>query len=99
MGSNRQESVRLRRDLGGVLEQEAVCRVGIDLHPGIGDEAGQQVAELGRDHQVAVALDHRVGLLIPVSRWSAAWFGMPHSTIASYCASRTVTLVGASRPS
>jgi hypothetical protein len=65
MGSNRQESVRLRRDLGGVLEQEAVCRVGIDLHPGIGDEAGQQVAELGRDHQVAVTLDDQRRALDP----------------------------------
>jgi hypothetical protein len=40
-----------------------------------------------------------VGFLIPVSRCSAAWSGIPHSTIASYCASRAASLVGASRPS
>ena len=57
-----QECVDFPRDLGRVLEQEAVCRVGVDPDLRVRDEAGHQVAELGRDHQVAVALDDQRGI-------------------------------------
>jgi hypothetical protein len=40
-----------------------------------------------------------VGLSIRISRCMAAWSGIPHSTIASYCASRAASVVAASRPS
>ena len=40
-----------------------------------------------------------VGLLMLVSRCNVPWSGIPHSTIASSCASRAASLVGVSRPS
>src|SRR3954453_18951470 len=38
-----------------------------------------------------------VGLSMPPRRWRAPWSGMPHSTTASYWASRATRVVGVSR--
>jgi hypothetical protein len=41
-----------------MLEQEPVCRVGVDLHPGARDQACEQVGVAGQDHRVAVTVRH-----------------------------------------
>ena len=43
-------------ELGVVLEQEAVRRVRVDLHPRLLDQAGKQIGEVRQDHPVAVAV-------------------------------------------
>src|ERR1700734_1014267 len=45
-------------ELGVVLEQEPVRRVGVDLDLCVRDQAGEQGGEVGQDHRVAVAVGH-----------------------------------------
>ena len=45
-------------ELGVMLEQEAVRRVGVDLQPRVRDQAREQVRVPGQDHRVAVAVRH-----------------------------------------
>src|SRR4051794_31032626 len=57
----RKERVDVADELGVVLEQESVRRVGVDLHPRLRDQAGEQVGEVRRDHRVAVAVGQKHG--------------------------------------
>jgi hypothetical protein len=58
----RQERVDIGRELGVMLEQEAVCCVRVDLDPRVRNEACQQVRLVRRDHGIAVAVGHEYGL-------------------------------------
>src|SRR5271170_1617377 len=48
-----EESADVGGELGVVLEQESVCRVGVDLQLSPRDQAGQQVGVVRQDHRVA----------------------------------------------
>ena len=58
VGSGAQESVDFRAELGRVLEEEPMPRVGIDAEPGIGQVSGEQVAVLRGDHHIVVTVGH-----------------------------------------
>src|SRR5277367_767712 len=49
-------------EFAGVLKQESERSVGVDFHPGLGNETGQQIGEVRQDHRVAVTSgdEHRV---------------------------------------
>src|SRR6185312_16753756 len=53
-----EEDLDVSGELRVMLEQEPVRRVRVDLHPGLRDQARQQVGVVRRDHRVAVAVGH-----------------------------------------
>jgi hypothetical protein len=68
-----EECLDVGGELGVVLEQEPVRRVGVDLHPGVWDQAGEQVGVAGKI----------IGSLSPLATslpWCRLW-GEPTSLI------------------
>ena len=72
-------------------------RVRVDPDPCVRDQPGQEVAELGRDHEVVVPLDDQRRHLDPGQPLQRGVVREPPLAIASYCASRTARLLAASR--
>jgi hypothetical protein len=66
-----------------LLEPEAVRRVGVDPDPRVRISPAIRWLSLVGIIRAPLPWTMSVGLRIAVSRWSAAWSGMPHSTIAS----------------
>src|SRR5580692_430010 len=50
-----EECITVGGELRVVLEQEPVCRVRVDLHPSLRDQAREQVRIVRKDHRIAVA--------------------------------------------
>src|SRR5262249_23689268 len=50
-----EERVHVGGELCVILEQEPVCRVGVDLHACLRNQPGEQIGEARQDHRVAVA--------------------------------------------
>jgi len=57
----RQELPDICREFCVVLVQKAVGGVGIDLEPRTGDQSGEQVGILGKDHRVAITVRDKHG--------------------------------------
>jgi hypothetical protein len=71
-------------ELGVVLKQEPVRRVGVDLHSRLRDQAGEHVGKCGRIIRSPSPLVTNRGMSIALTRCSWLSSGMPQSQTASY---------------
>ena len=92
-----EKGVDVTGEFGVMLKQEPVGRVGVDLQSSVAMRPASRYEKRGRIIGSLSPLAMNTGILIAPSLSKSAWFGVPHSHTASYCARRVCHVVGSSR--